>query len=233
MGFRKLWATLLITTAIIVVELFALPEQLAILNTYPHFAPRDIISLIAFLQLPLGPATWLSAPELRTPLLLILLAPARIFLHISPLHAMLMMLGLWVAGPATERRFGSIGMIGLFLLGGIAPTLIGQIALAVAPQSPLAVGLGGSMPGEWIAGAGAGIFALFGATLFNVIHRGESNSYFAPLIAPMMFYGAIDFLVPGDWSQVNAFGYAAGTLAAFAVSRMRSQEARPILIGTG
>ena len=231
-GLSRLWATLLLTTAIVVVELIALPAQLALAATHPNLIPRDIVGLLAFLRLPLGPPDWLSAPEFRTPMLLIVLAPLRNFVHISPLHALLMMLGMWVIGPTTERRFGSLGMIGLFFLGGIVPTLLGQIALFVEPGSTLAIGLGGTRPGEWIAGAGSGIFALFGATLFDIIQRGESRSYFTPLIAPMLFYGAISYLVPGDWSQVNALGYASGALAAFVVSRLRSRQAQPIPIGT-
>lgn len=117
------------------------------------------------------------------------------FVHTSPAHALLAAVGTAVAGWLHERRFGPVRSLLVFLLG--SAVALGAHALTADAQ-PL--------------GASGGALALFGALLMDLARRRASASLFGPLIAPMLLHGAIDGLVPGDYSLVHGAGLVVGAL---------------------
>ena len=121
--------------------------------------------------------------------------PLRLFVHASPAHALLSALGVAAAGWMHERRFGSAPTLLVFLAGGAA----GLAAAAL-------------FAGPGLLGASGGALALFGALLSDLAQRRASPSLFGPLVAPMLLHGAIDVLVPGDYSLVHGAGLVVGAL---------------------
>ncbi len=70
------------------------------------------------------------------------------FLHGSPLHLILNMLGLWFAGRELERVIGTKAFLGLYFAGGI----VGGLAqLILVPTTPLLIGASGAVYAVLIA----------------------------------------------------------------------------------
>jgi membrane associated rhomboid family serine protease len=123
--------------------------------------------------------------------------PARPFVHVSPVHALLVAVGTGVAGWMHERRFGTARTGFVFLVGAAVGLAVPAL---LAEGEPL--------------GASGGALALFGALLSDLARRRASTSLFGPLVAPMLLHGGIDGLVPIDYSLVHAAGMLAGALLA-------------------
>jgi membrane associated rhomboid family serine protease len=140
------------------------------------------------------------------------------FVHIGATHLLVNMFALFVIGRFTERLFGNVGFLALYLLGGIAASLT---SLSMHPTIVS-------------AGASGAIFALYGGLIGFLLVRRSTMSYATAtslalnaigFIAFNLFYGLtkehIDMAahVGGLLAGVPigaalAFGLAEGTAAA-------------------
>ncbi len=75
------------------------------------------------------------------------------FLHGSPMHLLMNMIGLYFFGRAVEELLGSMGMLRLYLVSGMVGGLM-QVGLAFAWPSAFSAG---------VVGASAGVFGLIAA----------------------------------------------------------------------
>ncbi|HEY3081922.1 MAG TPA: rhomboid family intramembrane serine protease [Chloroflexota bacterium] len=123
--------------------------------------------------------------------------PLRPFVHASPVHALLAALGTAAAGWMHERRFGTARTGFVFLVGSALGLALSAL---IGEAEPL--------------GASGGALALFGALLMDLARRRASASLFGPLVAPLLLHGAIDGLVPGDYSIVHGAGLLTGAVLA-------------------
>jgi len=104
------------------------------------------------------------------------------FVHIGLTHLLVNMFALWVIGRFTERLFGNVGFLVLYLLGGIAASLT---SLSIHPTIVS-------------AGASGAIFALYGGLIGFLLLRRSAMSYAtatslalnaAGFVAFNLFYG--------------------------------------------
>ena len=131
------------------------------------------------------------------------------FLHAGPLHLAFNLWAFWSVGKLTERVFGNLPFLALYLLSGIGGSLT---SLA---WSPLAVGVGAS----------GAIFGVYGALLaFVLLHRGVLPS--AYLVQQRnSIVGFIGYNVVFGLSQKNtdmaahAGGFVIGALAGAMLGR--------------
>jgi membrane associated rhomboid family serine protease len=122
------WATFGLATAVLLVGVLSLPEQLG-----P--ARGDLV----------GPPSWFQALFAAAAPLAALVSP---FVPVSPLHALLGAIGVAVAGFLVEGRFGTRRTLALFGAGAMAPWVLmvlawGFLAPPIGP-SPGAMGLFGA-----------------------------------------------------------------------------------------
>jgi len=140
---------------------------------------------------------------------------ASMFLHASVLHLFGNMWFLWVFGDNVEDRFGKLGYLAFYLLGGVVASL-GQVLSSPTSLAPT-------------IGASGAIAAVMGAYLV-LFPRGRIVTIVLPLFFPLVlpalvvlgFWFALQFVTDpssGVAWVAHVTGFAFGVLTAFVVSR--------------
>jgi membrane associated rhomboid family serine protease len=147
---------------------------------------------------------------------------AAMFLHASLLHLFGNMWFLWIFGDNVEDRFGRLGYLAFYLIGGAIASL-GQVLSSPNSLAPT-------------IGASGAIAAVMGA--YVVLYpRGRIVTIVLPLFFPLVlpalvvlgFWFALQFLTDpssGVAWVAHVTGFAFGVLTAFAVSRGSRAVAR-------
>jgi len=124
-----------------------------------------------------------------------------LFVHASWLHVLGNLAYLWVFGIKVEQRLGSIGLIAIFLLGGILANVI--VALRVPQLDTPIIGASGAVSA--VVGAYLGLFP------------GRKIGLFLPLGLYLQFARVPALLVIGSWFTLQllytVFGPINGAVA--------------------
>jgi membrane associated rhomboid family serine protease len=116
------------------------------------------------------------------------------FLHGSPLHLLLNMIGLYFFGRAVEEMLGSKGMLKLYLASGVAGGLL-QVGLCFALPRVFYAG---------VVGASAGVFGLIAA--FAIRAPDQPITMLILFILPVTFKAGVFLLLEACYSIVGMLG---------------------------
>lgn len=151
-----------------------------------------------------GLADWLSftpASLLQRPWTIV----TYMFLHDTPLHITLNMLGVWLFGSLLERRLGRQALLGVYFVGGLAGGLLSLLAPRTTIEGAsgavfgLVVGAALCAPNEWF---GLGVFP-----------RPSGAGSSEPRVAiPIPWLAAIMALLACCFALVNGLGGAWSSL---------------------
>ncbi|MGE0709114.1 MAG: rhomboid family intramembrane serine protease [Planctomycetota bacterium] len=91
------------------------------------------------------------------------------YLHSSPLHLLLNLLGLWFLGPPVERAWGGARFFAVYTVGGVLANVVLCLAAAGGwlPLATLALGASGSV--LTIVGAAAALYPALEVLLFGLL----------------------------------------------------------------
>jgi membrane associated rhomboid family serine protease len=123
------------------------------------------------------------------------------FLHASPIHLVLNMVGLFLFGPIVEAQFGSKRYLAFYLLCGLA----GAVSYLLLSSTHILI----SDPREPLVGASAGIFGLLVAAAIIAPHVQIFYYVFPVTIGMLAIFGMLLALY-----SVISLGYNAGGEAA-------------------
>jgi membrane associated rhomboid family serine protease len=126
------------------------------------------------------------------------------FLHSNFMHLLLNLLLLALAGPAVERRIGTVWMLAIFLAASVAS------GIAILGKHALWPSAGASV------GASGGLFGLLAAALLLVLRRDRSNRLGRGALTAALVVGLAYSLLPGISLAGHAAGLAAGASLALA-----------------
>ncbi|HET8929478.1 MAG TPA: rhomboid family intramembrane serine protease [Acidimicrobiales bacterium] len=148
-----------------------------------------------------------------------------LFLHANVLHLFGNLLFLWVFGRGLEERIGSVGVIGLFLAGGIA-AFLGYIALAPESSAP-------------VLGASGAVAAIMGAylvlqprrRLLSFVYAAGIQVVYLPAWALLAFFFVSQFFTTAG-TRVAWQAHVAGMVFGMAVAALWWWR-EPALAGTG
>jgi len=116
------------------------------------------------------------------------------FLHGSPWHLLLNMIGLYFFGRAVEQMLGSRGMLKLYLASGVVGGLL-QIGLAFAFQKGFSAG---------VVGASAGVFGLIAAFATHAPEQPITMLIF--FILPVTFKAGLFLIIEACISVAGILG---------------------------
>lgn len=159
------------------------------------------------------------------------------FLHGGLMHLLANMYMLLIVGPLAERRFGRVGMLVVYLVGGIwasfSSAAWNAFNLFETQPGHGAFGLGGQVVVKLIVsiGASGAIMALCGGLLASALvsrqHAPSANSMlFKSLIQVVAINIVLGLLVPGIDQLAHLGGLAAGFALGLAIGSLRPDTSR-------
>jgi membrane associated rhomboid family serine protease len=123
-----------------------------------------------------------------------------VFVHVQPLHLLFNMVALWIFGPMLESLLGRVRFTGLYLMCGLAGSVL--VYLLASPAS-------------YTVGASGAVFGLLGAALVISLRRGYDIRWLLGLLA---INAVFSLLGPGISWQGHLGGFLAGLLLGGAIA---------------
>ncbi len=122
--------------------------------------------------------------------------PSSLFLHVGLVHLLLNMYGLWTLGKLVEQMHGSVRMLAIYLLAGLA----GAFASAWFGAPGLS------------AGASGAVLGLLGALIAELgLHRrAYPRRWRSALLAPLVFVAAAQVMIGFFYPAIDQWAHVAG-----------------------
>ncbi len=142
---------------------------------------------------------------------------APLFLHFGAAHAAFNLAGLWILGPFVERALGRARFVVVYLLSGIAGTVLFCLRSALWPgDDALLVGASGSIMG--LVGATIGVLAR--TARLHARAAGRRRIFTLGLV--LLLQTAFDLAVP----NVSLFAHSVGAIVGLALALVLTDVAR-------
>jgi membrane associated rhomboid family serine protease len=136
-----------------------------------------------------------------------------VFFHTAILHIGMNMWSLWIIGPALEQLLGRWRYLGLYLVSGLAGSVL---QLIVAPDTPA-------------LGASGAIFGLLGALVVLQRKRGYQ---LGPILAIILVNLVATFTIPGISWEAHVGGLVAGALVGLGLAHAPERNRALVQWGT-